>query len=194
MPTKTYNTPTTTPIEPIAVVAGILQNQMDLKASQIVFAYQNYNIPKDGLLIVVGYLGPSEMIASQNYFDPSTNNEYQSATFRHTIQIDIMSLAPDNSARIRKEEIALALRSSYSIQQQEKNNMGIAWLQSDFTDATSVEETVMLNRYITTCSVNALHQKTVPVGYLGEFSITLNTESEGGVGQIVDINPAVKPF
>lgn len=190
---KTANTATTSAKEPLKVIAGILQSEMGLTSAQISTAYQNYNIPSDGLFVMVGYLGPTEMISNQGYFDPTSNTEVQEVSVRHTIQIELMSMAPDNSARIRKEEIALALRSFYSLQQQDLNLIGIAWLQSDFVDATSIEETVMLNRYITTCSVNALHRKVKAAGYLEHFPITLVTQAPGGPQTIVNINPATLP-
>lgn len=187
------NTPTTTAIEPITLVAGIIQNQMDLAAGQVAFANQDYQIPTSGPFVIVGYLGPSEMVASQSFFDPGTQTEWQQATFKHTVQIEIMSLAPDNTARIRKEEIALSLRSSYSLRQQDVANMGIAWLQSDFIDASYVDETGMLNRFITTCAVNALHQKQIAAQYLGTFPIEVFSDTQDGRQTIENISP-VNPF
>lgn len=193
MPPVTTNTPTTSTVEPVKVIGKILQSEMGLTSKQIVLSYQNYNIPTDGLFVVLGYLGPTELISSQGYFDPATNTEVQEVSVRHTIQIDLMSMAPDNSARIRKEEIALALRSFFSLQQQDLNNIGIAWLTSDIVDASAIEGTVMLNRYITTCSVNALHRKVKSASYLDTFGIELTTSESSGVETTVEINPATPP-
>lgn len=190
MPTPTTNTPTTSVIEPLKVVRDIIKIEMGLKDSQIVLAYQNYRIPADGVFVMLGYLGPSEELANQTYFDSVNNTEVQEVSMRHSIQIEIMSMAPDNSARIRKEEIALALRSFYSQRQQDANLVGIAWLQGDFTDATDQEGTTMLNRYVTTCSVNAIHRKVKASDYFGQFAIQLNTEAPGAPVKTVLINPA----
>lgn len=187
------NTPTTTAVEPVKVVADIIQNQMGLTSRQIALAYQDYQIPSDGLFVMVGYLGPTETIANQGYFDAATGSEVQEVAVRHTIQIELMSMAPDNSARIRKEEVLLALKSFYSQQQQDKNLIGIAWLMSDFIDATSVEATTMLNRYITTCSVNALHRKVLTAGSFDSFAIELTTASQDGRETTVEIDPATSP-
>lgn len=193
MTTKTYNTPTTTAVEPIKVIADIIMTEMDLKASQIKDAYQLYEIPADGLFVEIGYIGQSEPISSQTYFDSELLTEVQQAVFRHTIRIELMSMAPDNSARIRKEEVALSLRSFYSQQQQDAHNIGIAWLQENITDATELEETAMLNRYITDCFVHALHQKTQTADYFELFPIKLVTDTQGGRETIVDINPTEAP-
>lgn len=194
MSKPTFNTPTTTKVEPIQVIAGILQSEMSLTTAQIAFAYQKYFIPNDGLFVLVGYLGPSEQVASQTYFDDLTLNEVQESVFKHTIQIEIMSMAPDNSARIRKEEIALALRSFYSQQQQDANFLGLAWLQSDFVDATSFEDSAMLNRYITTCAVNALHRKVKASKYFNNFPLQLTVASPNGASPTVNINTATAPL
>lgn len=193
-PVATRNTPTTSAVEPLKVICNIIQSEMNLTAAQIATAYQDYKIPSDGLFVVAGYLGPTELIASQGYFDTATNEEVQEVSVKHTIQIDIMSMAPDNSARIRKEELAMALRSFYSQKQQDINLIGIAWLQSDFTDASQQEGTTMLNRYVTTCAVNALHRKTKTAGYLSNFPMELVVDAPGGRENIAYINPASLPF
>lgn len=192
MTTRTFNTPVTTPIEPIGLVADIIQTEMDLEAGRVAYAYQNYQIPKDGLFVIVGYLGPSTQIANQAYFDDTLNNEVQESVFQHTIQIEIMSLAPDNSARIRKEEIALALRSFYSQQQQDANLMSIAWLQGDFIDGNYAELSAMYQRYITTAIVTALHRKVKTSGYFDNFPIELT--SEGARQNESEINAGENPF
>lgn len=189
---KTYNTPTTTAIEPITVIANIIQEEMGLTNNQIAFAYQNFHIPSDGLFVVLGYLGPSTTIANQGYFNSTLLQEVQEVTMRHMIQIDLMSISPDNSARLRKEEVLLALRSFYSREQQEANLMGIAWIESDIVDATALEETSMLNRYSTSVSMTALHRKVKAAAYLDVFEVS-NTVASAHGSQTTTFNPAINP-
>lgn len=187
------NTPTTSAIEPVKVVAAILQEQMALTDRQISLSYQDYSIPDNGLFVVLGYIGPTETIANQSYFDATNDQEVQEVSVRHTIQIELMSMAPDNSARIRKEEVLLALRSFHSQREQGKNLLGIAWLQSDFVDASAQEGTTMLNRYITTCAVNALHRRVIAADSFVNFPVELTVESQDGRGKTVEINPTILP-
>jgi len=194
MPAKTFNTPVTTAIEPIKLICDILQSEMNLASNRIATTYQNYEIPSDGVIVVVGYLSPSQQVANQNYFDDSTNSEVQETIFLHTIQIEIMSLAPDNSARLRMAEIALALKSFYSQQQQDVNFMGIAWLQGDFIDGSYVEAASMLQRYITTCAVTALHRKVKTSQYFDIFPIELVSDDQGGRETISDISASSSPY
>ena len=109
------------------------------------------------------------------------------------IELELMSMAPDNSARIRKEEIFLALRSFYALQQSDINLIGIAWNPSPLVDASHVEGTVMLNRFVTVVPVNALHRKVVAAGSFDNFPIELVVAAPGGVQNSVAINPATLP-
>lgn len=189
----TANTPTTSKIEPLKVILGIVAYGMGLKQPQWATAYQDYEIPATGLFLVGGYLGPTEVIANQSYLDTVTDSEIQEVSVQHMIQLELMSMAPDNSARIRKEEIFMALRSSYAIQQADINLLGISWNPSPLSDASHVEGTVMLNRYVTTVTVNALHRKVIAAGSFGEFPIELVTAAPGGRETIAQINTTVLP-
>ncbi|MDE2019614.1 MAG: hypothetical protein KGJ13_04685 [Patescibacteria group bacterium] len=167
------NEPTTSVREPVKVIADILASELDLDDQHIAMAYQKYDIPNDGLFVVLGYLGPSSVVANQNYFDSAINSEVQETLMLHRIQIDLMSMAPDNSARIRKEEIPMALRSFYSQRLQSQYKIGVYWNTGDFADTTSLEETAMLNRYTMRVFVNALHRKVKTTPYLDNFPISV---------------------
>lgn len=193
MAPKTTNTPTTTAVEPLKIVLGIVAAQMGLTAAQWATAYQDYSIPPAGLFLVGGYLGPTEVISNQGYLDPTSNSEVQEVSVQHMIQLELMSMAPDNSARIRKEEIFLALRSFYAMQQADKYQIGIAWNPSPLTDASHQEGTVMLNRYVTVVAVNALHRKVIPSGSFDSFLIDLNVAAPSGATNSVTIDPTVLP-
>ena len=193
MAPPTTNTPTTSTIEPLKVILGIVSNQMGLAASQWATANQDYAIPPAGLFLVGGYLGPTEVIANQSYFDGPTDSEIQEVSVQHMIQLELMSMAPDNSARIRKEEVFLALRSFYALQQADINLLGIAWNPSPFVDASHKEGTVMLNRFVTVVPVNALHRKVIAAGSFDNVLIDLNVAAPGGGQNSVTINPATLP-
>jgi len=175
------NTPTTSPREPIKVVADILASELGLDPAHIAMDYQKYDIPNNGLFIVLGYLGPTAIISNQNYFDSALESEVQETVVQHRIQIDLMSMAPDNSARIRKEEIPMALRSFYSERLQAKYGIGINWNTSDISDVTALEETAMLNRFSMRTFVNALHRKVKATPFFDTFPISLSAPPEAAV-------------
>lgn len=154
-------------IEPIKVIANILQNELDIKDGNIMLGFEKWNIPSTpGLYVSLIYIG-GQAIGNNNYFDSADNTEHQEVSMHHVIQIDALSF--DSSARARKEEIFQALRSLYAQQQAEKNIMQIARIPSNFIDVSNVEATKMLNRFTTTISVTALHTKVKAADYYNTF-------------------------
>ena len=187
---RTFNTPTTTTVEPIVSIANILQYRMNLNNNQIILNYQKNQIPPDGLYLTLNYSGPDEAIASQATFDSSTQTEINEAVYSHNINIQIMSLSPDNSARIRKEEIPLALRSNYAKQIADKNLLGISWLPSDILDISYFDETAFLNRFSMNIVVYALHRLVVDSDSFDSFPVSI--EEQNGI--TYPINTQVNPY
>lgn len=146
--------------EPILVVADILQNGLGLKGDAVVVAYEKNLIPPiAGLYVSLDYVGPSKCIANGNELDPATESEIQSATFSHLVQIDLLSY--DASARRRKEEAAMALASIYAVQQMEKYSLSLARNPAPFVDASSLEPTKRLNRFVSTITVFSVHSRVI---------------------------------
>lgn len=163
---------TTATREPIKVIADILQTEMQIPEGQIMLGYEKWDIPPNpDLYIALTYVG-GKAIGNSNYFTsvgnlPGQQIEHQEVAMRHVVQIDLLSFGPE--ARIRKEEVLMALRSIYSQQQQEKYLMSIARVPSDFVDASTLEETKMLNRFTLTVPITALHTKTKAAPYYDKF-------------------------
>lgn len=163
------STPTTIIKEPVKIIADIIQSELALSDDAVMLSYEKDFIPaNEGLYVVMNYVGPGKIIANVNIFDTLTNEEVQQVTMLHVIQIDFMSF--DASARIRKEEIAMALRSILSVQTSERYQMQIARMPTPFIDTSSLEETKRLNRFTTTVTVTALHTKRRPVGFFDRFN------------------------
>lgn len=153
--------------EPIKVISDILQQELGLSDGQVMLGYGKWDIPPTpGLYVALVYIG-GKAIGSNNYFVGADNTEHQEIAMRHLIQIDILSFNAD--ARARKEEILMALRSIYSQQQQDKYAFSIARIPSEFVDASTLEETKMLNRFTLTVAVAALHTKVKAAPYYDKF-------------------------
>lgn len=171
--------------EPILVVADILQHNLGLPGDAVVVPYeQNLIPPTTGLYVSLSYVGPAKCIANGNEFDPETEEEIQSATFSHLVQIDLLSY--DASARRRKEEAAMALTSIFAVQQMERYTLSLARNPSPFIDASSLEPTKRLNRFISTIVVFAVHQKVVADAPF--FDVFPGQITEGG--PLVSFTPA----
>lgn len=169
---------TAPPTEPIKVLADIIQSEMVLADDQVILDFEKINInPDPGLYIALQYLD-EHVISSNNFFDPSTNQEVQSVTMLHGIQIDILSF--DKTARTRKEEIIMALRSQYAQNAMELNSMNISRLPTSFANASNLEATKILNRFAIRFNVFSLHEKRKDADYFDTFpntKIKVNAET-----------------
>lgn len=157
--------------EPAKIVMDVIQQSLGLTSSQVVFSNQKLFIPTAGPLVVVRYLGPSKIISNvDEWMDVGgVFTEVQSITMRHLLQIDIMSY--DQTARVRKEEIAMAMNSLLSEAQQELYNMNIARNCAPFLDTSFLEETKRVTCFTTTIATVSVNQKSQPVGdYYTDFS------------------------
>jgi hypothetical protein len=158
--------------EPTKIVADILASEMTLDPKQVIHTNQKWIIPTNGIFIVVSYLGPSKIICNMNEGadnPASVFTETQTLVAVNMVEIGIMSF--DNSARIRRDEVAMALRSLYAQKQQELYAMNIARNPGPFMDTSFLEATKMVTRYTTTIVTTSVNMKTKPVGdYYLDFS------------------------
>lgn len=153
--------------EPILIIADILKSELDLASGAIMLDYEKFDINTDpGLYIALSYVS-GKAIGNNNYFDALTLTEIQQAAMQHVIQIDIMSF--DASARTRKEEVIMALRSIASQQAQENNSMQIARIPGEFINTASLENTKILNRFTMNITVKSLYKKTKTASYYDKF-------------------------
>lgn len=157
--------------EPIKVIADILTSELGLDSDKIILEYQKFDIPPDpDLFIALTYIS-GKAIGNNNSaedagFDRENNNlgmtEIQQVAMQHSIQIDLMSF--DSSARTRKEEVIMALQSSFSQRLQDVNDMQIARIPSEFQNTSSLEETKILNRFTMTIIVKSVYTRTKDLG------------------------------
>lgn len=153
--------------EPIKVLADILKSEMALGDGQLMLGNENWLIPANTGLYIALFYGPDTVIGSNNNFDTDTNEEIQTVAMLHTINIDAMSF--DESARVRKEEIIMALGSVFASNQLGLYNMAIGLLPQGFVPMAELEDTKQLNKFRITFAMNALHQKVKAVEYYDDF-------------------------
>ncbi len=140
--------------ETIKILGDIIKNQLQLEDSQIMLAFEKYDIPATpGIYVALSYVS-EKAIANQSFFDPVSNHEMIDTTIHQLVQIDIMSF--DSSARTRKTEVIAALASVFSEQMQEKYHFQIGRIPADMANAASLEETKILNRFTLNVALTAL--------------------------------------
>ncbi len=170
--------------EPIKVLADILQTCLGLADDAVVVAYEKNVVPKtSGLYISVDAVGPDKTIGNVNELD-GDGNEIRSRSYSQLAQIDLISY--DASARRRKGEAVMALASIYAVQQMELYCMSFARNPSPFVDASSLEPTKRLNRFISSVVVFAVERLVVPNA--PDFTSFPGQLTEGG--PLVPFTPA----
>ena len=151
---------TDSPREPAKVIADILQAEMGLDDAHCLLGDQEWSLPEDEELLVIVFDKSSKRISSSTFMDTSASppTEVQRMAALHDIMIEIMSYK-SNLARVRKEEVGLALCSFYAQQWSSANNCQISATQAPL-DASESELTGRLVRYVIHVNVTALHIKT----------------------------------
>lgn len=173
------STPTTAPIESVKVVAAIIAQGMNLPAGRLMLDYERWVVPKEGLFCVVGYLGPGEQIASRSVLDPATGEEVQELLNHEEVQIDLMSIIPDDSARLRRWEVPMSLNSLYARRYAAGFGVGLQPLQSTMTDTSALEPGGYLNRFTLRAAVFSIQKRTLAAGSFNSFTAELTTATKG---------------
>jgi hypothetical protein len=161
-------------MEPIKAIADIIKNELGLTAGQIMLAYEKWEIAKNaGMYIDLAYVS-QKVIGSASTMDTTLNLEVKTITVLSSIQVDILSYGDE--ARLRKEEVLMALNSAYSQSVQEANNISIGYVPTSMVNASALEESKFLNRFVFTINVTALFSVTKGATYFDSFKGTFITE------------------
>jgi len=152
--------------EPIKVVASIIQTELGLSDGQVMLSYQNYPIPETvGLYVSLAY-GTETVIGSTNYNSTDLQGNYlevQAVSMMHGVDIEVMSF--DDSARLQKEQVVMALSSVNAQNVLAKNNMRLASTPTSFITIGDEQPAKQLNRYHFTVQIYALHEQTLSSSY-----------------------------
>lgn len=141
-------------------VAGIIRSCLRLGAAQVILARQKYEIPPDSSLLVVLSLEDMRAIANnvRTVDDPQLGmRDEQYLTIRDMIQIDVLAMTDPktgmNQARDLRNQVLLALNSTYAEQAQEAVQYSLARIPVSFANTSSLEATQFLERYTATIAV-----------------------------------------
>lgn len=150
----------------LELVCDIIQNGLGLPPGQVYLWDQKFNIPNDSkLYIAVGIL-TCKPFGNSNKLD-SNGNQVQSVNMSVGLSIDIMSRSL--IAVNRKEEVLMALNSSYSESQQEINSFRIFPLTTNLVNLADEEGAAILYRFNFTVNMQYFVMKTGAVPYYDDF-------------------------
>lgn len=160
------------PVEPIKVVADILQQQLGLKDEQVLLYNQKFDIPPDDrLYLVLAFLGSRTFATKTQYVnDPLSGSLVETQTTNRQEIYSVRMRSLTSEARTRNWEISPALKSTFAQQQMEQASMSIGYLPTSMNDLSRREGTAILNEYALTIRVLVAYQKTAPVDYFDQFA------------------------
>lgn len=163
--------------EPIKKICEILQNQLALTNEQIWIYNQKRDIPNDfGVYYVVRYDGQKIIGNIRKEIVTSTGlMEYQSVHNLAMFSVDIFSRSSE--ARDAKDQVIMALNSTYSQQVQEANGFQIARNSFQVTNTSEVEGVAELNRYSISFNVTYMSETTKSIDFYDTFRKEVITEA-----------------
>ncbi|MES2155469.1 MAG: hypothetical protein V4510_10075 [bacterium] len=158
------------------IVADVLLAELALDEAHCLLGNQAWDIPPDRQLFVVVFDQAAPPIGGVTYLEtdetsPNFGKEIQQSTVIHDVRVELMSFGPE--ARLRKEEIGLALNSFLAQQAAARYGVQIGRAQTP-VDASETEVTMRLQRFVVHVNVTALHQKVKEpprADYFDKFNI-----------------------
>lgn len=154
----------------LKTVCDIIKNQMGLQDDQVWIYNQKVDIPNDKRLYVVVSID-NEDIFGANLNNKPTEEGLDTETWINVrTNISINTFSSGTVCMTRKYDIIGAMRSVYSVQQQEKNNMQISRVPRVFMDASFATPTERLFSYHYEYSIMHVERISHNVDYYDDFS------------------------
>jgi hypothetical protein len=148
------------------LVCNVIQHEMGTPNGRMVVGNQNWTPPSDSSYYITVRIRSPKIVASTNKFDHENDVEIKRVVTHTTVDINITS--KNREAVERKEEVVMALTSTYSIQQQELYQMKI-FRMTDILDLSLVEASSGLNRFRISCVVSSIREKQTSIDYYDKF-------------------------
>lgn len=157
---------------PLELFCDVIQRELGLANGRVVLWDQKFNMPKDSdLVIAVRCVNPKPFGNIVRYDGSGGGMDaIQNVNMQAKLDINVMSRGP--AARDRKEEVILALVSTYSQQQQASNGFSIARLSSNFIDVSEIDGAAIPYRFVISVNIQYSFQKTKAVDYFDDFATT----------------------
>lgn len=157
----------------------IIINQLGLDPSRVNVYDEKWKIPNDESLEIVLEYRSGKCIANRNNFisTGSTPTEVQDLNMLEQITVGVFS--KNREATQRKEEVLMAILSSFAQGLQEQYAFKIARV-GPITDLSALEGTAMLKRYDIDLAVYAWYTKTITPGYIASYTIQVIADIGGG--------------
>jgi len=152
--------------EPDLILADIIATEMNLDSDRVVVYDQNFKAPKDQDIYITIALQSLRIIGNNNRFNSETNEEEQYISISETYNVEITSKNRD--AMDNRFGVNLAIKSTYSQQKQEENNIRIFRTNTNL-DLSFIEGTSSLHRCRIPVIINSTKLENKAIDYYDKY-------------------------
>lgn len=156
----------------IQSIAYIIATFMEIDVERVYIYNQDFKIPSImDLFIVIEYKGSKNFSSNSRFTateEADSGKEEISVLTSEIFTINVFSKSEE--ARLRKEEVPMALTSILAQQQQEIFQYQIGYVARNFLNISELEGAGMLNRFAIDIGVNIWRAKDLSVNYYDTFS------------------------
>ena len=158
------------------LLGTILADYTGIPQNRIILKNEKYDAPKDGApYILIDYDGMAGMVGITSKKDYSLNTETMSISAHERFSVELCGFGQE--ATDRKNEPALALRSSLAIRAAEDANCSI-YVAGPTLDLSSIEGSSALRRYRIPVILSTIDKKTMAENLIDKFTTpTIETEA-----------------
>ena len=160
----------------ITRVCEIIKEGLDLDNDQVYLWDQKIKIPTDTRLYIAVSVNSCKPFGSNKYLVSTSGlADKQSLNMFCELGVDILSRSAD--ARDRKEEVIMALGSTFSISSQESHAFLVSNLSRGFVNLSNIDGAAIPYRFNITVGLQYFVTKQVEIDYYTEFSDDVTTEA-----------------
>lgn len=158
------------------LVCDIIEQEMGLATDQVYLWNQKLTIPADDRIYIAVRVASCKPFGSKREEGVIDGNYSETLTvnMQATLSIDIHGRTPD--ARDRKEEVLMALKSTYAQSQMELNSFFVAPISTSFVDLSEVEGAAIPYRFNMNVAVQYALLKSKQIAYYDTYSDSVITE------------------
>lgn len=158
----------------LELFCDVIQREMGLEDDHVYLWDLKINAPTDeGLFVAVSVLS-AKPFGNKRVMDED-GNDLQSVNMQVDLSVDIISRS--TAARDRKEEVIMALNSTYAESQQELNSFRIFPLSSSFVNLSQIDGAAIPYRFNIVVKMQYFVLKTKAIPYYDNFADTIVVNS-----------------
>jgi hypothetical protein len=166
--------------DPLLLFCEIIQRELGLANGRVYLYNQKIMQPTDdGLYIAVGVLN-CKPFGNTNRPITSGDGLQADQSVNMLAQLDLNVISRSTAALMRKEEVIMALASTYAVQQQERNSFFIGKLPpgGQFVNISNVDGAAIPYRFNISVNIQYFARKVKENSYFDQFSeVEVTTES-----------------